>query len=80
MESVYETVSTGNMIPSFRCSNVVSVLKNEKYLRKSQNISTLEDEGNALFETLGSGYPMTQPNIAEGNPHFIQLNYSLHHL
>jgi len=49
----------------------VYALKNEKYLRKNQNISTLEDEGNALFETLGSGYHLAQPNIAEGNPHFI---------
>jgi hypothetical protein len=56
----------------------VSALKNEKYLRKNRNILTLEDEGNALFETLGSGYPLVQPNIAEGNPHFIRLNYSLH--
>jgi len=57
MESVYETVSMGNRIPSFRCSNVVSALKVEKYLRKNQKISTFEVEGNALFETLGSGYP-----------------------
>ena len=71
MDSFYETVSMGNRIPSFRCSDVVYALKNEKYLRKNQNISTLEDEGNALFETLGSGYHLAQPNIAEGNPHFI---------
>ena len=78
MGSVYETLSMGNRILSFRCSNVVSALKNEKYLRKKPNISILEDEGNVLFETLRSGYPLAQPNVAEGNPHFIRLNYSFH--
>jgi len=80
MDSVYETLSMGNRIPSCRCSNVVSALKNEKYLRKIQTNSTLEDEGNSIFKTLVSGYPLEQPNVAEGNPHFIRPNYSLHHL
>jgi hypothetical protein len=57
MDSIYETVSMGNTIRLFRCSNVVYALKNEKYLRKNQDISTLEDEGKALFERVGSGYP-----------------------
>jgi hypothetical protein len=52
----------------------VSALKNEKYRRKNQKSSTFEDEGNALFETLGSGYPLAQPNVAEGYPQFIRLN------
>jgi hypothetical protein len=45
-------------------------LKREKIL-ENQNISTLEDEDNALFETLESGYPLAQCNVADGNPHFI---------
>jgi len=80
MESIYEIVSMGDRIPSFSCSSVVSTLKNKKYLSKNQNISTLEVKGNSLFETLGSGYPLAQPNVAQGNVHLIRLNHSLHHL
>lgn len=78
MDSVYENMSVGKGFPKFRCGNVVSPLKREKYLRKIEIISTLEDEGNVLFETLGSGYHLAQNKVVEENPHFILLNYNFH--